>query len=119
MGELPVVRIDRHRWLRGEVDSYLIRPRDNKMCCVGFYAVQHLKATKSEITGFGELGEVRHDNTGWLPDLGWLPDFADIYSVNDREKTPDQTRERVLTEKFAALPGEFACRLEFFDGEAE
>lgn len=30
--------IDRSRWLRGEGcdASYLLRPADNKMCCLGF-----------------------------------------------------------------------------------
>ena len=34
--------IDRLRWLRGETDkdSYLLRASDNKMCCLGFLALQ-------------------------------------------------------------------------------
>ena len=34
--------IDRSRWLRGETaeKSYLCRPRDKKMCCLGFLALQ-------------------------------------------------------------------------------
>ena len=31
--------IDRTKWLRGEDDSYLLRSRDNKMCCLGFYCL--------------------------------------------------------------------------------
>lgn len=33
------IRISREKWLRGKggYDSYLIRPRDGKQCCLGFY----------------------------------------------------------------------------------
>jgi hypothetical protein len=31
--------IDRKKWLRGTGDSFLLSPRDGKMCCLGFYAL--------------------------------------------------------------------------------
>lgn len=35
--------IDRSKWLRGEGanDSYLLRERDGKMCCLGFWCLMH------------------------------------------------------------------------------
>lgn len=33
------LEIDRAKWLRGELDSKLLRERDQKMCCLGFYSL--------------------------------------------------------------------------------
>lgn len=32
--------IDRKTWLRGSKESYLLRPKDGKKCCLGFLAEQ-------------------------------------------------------------------------------
>ena len=44
--------IDRTRWLRGEgpEESALLRPTDNKMCCLGFDALRR-GLTSDEIKG--------------------------------------------------------------------
>ena len=92
--------VKRSNWLRGEgdMDSYLLRAKDGKMCCLGF------------------LGR----SCGWSDDalkdrrtpvvFGFVPDFPDALDLraldaamhlNDNASITDQEREAELVKLFA------------------
>jgi len=52
--------ISRKRWLRGEGagQSYLLRPDDKKMCCLGFY-LRSCGVSAKEISGKGSPTEIK------------------------------------------------------------
>ena len=74
--------IDRQKWLRGEGGgkSMLLRPDDNKMCCLGFYCVQNglseptiINLTSPQELRFGEA------TPNFLRELVVLPDMRDPF----------------------------------------
>lgn len=82
--------IKRPRWIRNNDKSMLLRPSDNKMCCLGFYALAcgHLEEEIIGVIaprcvrdwrGYGRGDELIYDN---LMDANDLPDFSD----DDREQ---------------------------------
>lgn len=117
--------IDRARWIRGTMDSFLLR-HDGKMCCLGFL---------SRAVGLPEA-EIRHRLTPvsltdeqcktypeWLrPHLDPLmPNVRrnsivahDLMGVNDQLNVHDSAREAKLVARFAEL----GIELEF-TGEGE
>jgi hypothetical protein len=115
--------IDRAKWLRGKDalnDSYLLRPDDGKMCCLGFYA---------ESCGFslddlyGKTYPSLLITDGLIPEaLRWL--VTDLYEdttaglslaqLNDDDQLDEPTREERVAEKFA-LHG---IEVEFVGGDA-
>ena len=100
--------IDRKVWLRGEGDavSRLLRPEDQKMCCVGIYGKalglpDKVLEDVTTATGWG-------GTTVW-PDwvleechtLGKTTDIAEVYVTNDEMDFNDRERETRLTLLFA------------------
>ena len=62
---LPIktLTIDRAKWLRGEdsVDTYLLRQRDGKMCCLGFLCLA-AGFSRRDITDVGEPSDIINPN---------------------------------------------------------
>jgi hypothetical protein len=62
---LPIktLTIDRAKWLRGEdsVDTYLLRKRDGKMCCLGFLCLA-AGFSRLDITDVGEPSDIINPN---------------------------------------------------------
>lgn len=102
--------VSRKTWLRGEgsSNSYLLRPSDGKMCCLGFLALS-CGLTPAEIEGHSDLFVLERanklpaslvipaDNPDDEPlnsDVCW-----DIMAVNDA--TERKNREERLAELFA------------------
>ena len=103
--------IDVARWLRGEDTSasYLLRPYDDKMCCLGQYA-KACGFSDQEIAGLRGIKHTGHDAFGWrdcvtLP--GALPKEApimDLYQDNDDSTiTLLRTRVRKIRAGFKRL----------------
>lgn len=103
--------IDRAKWLRGEGSkrSYLLRVADQKMCCLGFYGRQ-IGMTPVELMGYGT--PIHTDNEDWP---SWLVERREapmrsthsatcgaLMGLNDAEALDDATREKQITEQFAA-----------------
>lgn len=88
--------IDRRVWLRGEGanESYLLRSRDHKMCCVGIY-LEACGVPKSELPGRRVAIEVVPARIHWLG----LPGAEEIYAVNDGRFEPKK-REHELAALF-------------------
>lgn len=84
MADLTPVTIPRSKWLRGEgsMDSFLLRGRDGKMCCVGFMCLARgvpVDVLVGEKT-VRELGD-------WMcGDEGSDVLFHPLYSINDVEE---------------------------------
>lgn len=125
------VQVDRRRWLRGDYESFLLRPSDNKMCCLGFVCLE-LGASEDEIRGVAEPGNrdklislFPEDSSGilaimmgandlafggvrfsalntTLPGYSWLAEFGDLSTFNDQERFA-ATKEKFLTEQAKQL----------------
>ena len=113
--------IDRATWLRGEGDSEskLLRERDGKMCCLGFYAVacniprDRILDTETpaliDEEGDSRAAWNRADKSGdWLFDSENEPsaDCEELMVINDTHFNQDnairdQEREKAITEIFA------------------
>ncbi len=97
------LKIDRNTWLRGEGSdtSYLLRPSDKKMCCLGFLCGQY-----NSIYEF--LGHQTVDEDD-LPESVYdalenglsAPTLEELYCINDSEVLSDVEREQELTKLFA------------------
>lgn len=73
--------IDRSIWLRGEgnLRSFLLRPDDGKMCCVGIYCHAVLGIPKEKLKGV----HWPHSSRNLLPPEGaWLNDPERVTDVN-------------------------------------
>lgn len=95
--------IDRKTWLRGESNSALLRPSDQKMCCVGFYCLA-LGLTREQILGkpWPYKGETElPESAQWLQ-AHWEnnPD-CELAQINDRSGISDAQREPKIAEIFA------------------
>jgi len=111
------VRVDRQRWLRGDLNSFLLRESDKKMCCLGFAALA-AGATKDEINGLTSPANI----PTILPDLV-TKDYDDsdyfdnkiadqLMLVNDTESiTNDSEREAKIIE----LGNEVGIQFEFIN----
>jgi hypothetical protein len=106
------LRIDRGKWLRGEGcdDSYLRRPSDEKMCCVGFYCLA-LGKTEKEITGIVWPYPILDAGVDSMPEEArWLDGAADgLAQANDDEDI--EYRECDITDIFA----QHSVEVEFFN----
>lgn len=101
--------IDRSRWLRGEGDdrSLLLRERDSKMCCLGFYSLalgfdeEDIReyASPDEVDGEVEYPEWMYRDDGHCDMLS--RDVVDLMVVNDAKSIWDPDRERSITSIFA------------------
>lgn len=107
--------IDRSKWLRGEGagDSYLLRERDGKMCCLGFWCLVK-GLTAEQITGRttpSQIPNVLEAAPSTKPLLesccsGDAGHFADsdlcnaLTETNDAQTLTEAAREAQLTEQF-------------------
>lgn len=101
--------IDRATWLHGEGSepSFLLRRRDGKRCCVGFY-LKSLGVPDAKVLGKRMLSDVVDPR-----DRKWLRYFAQdgvethtlmtLYGYNDGCGEPEKTREGLITQLFAKL----------------
>ena len=99
--------IDRGIWLQGrdsKIGSYLLRPVDEKMCCLGIY-LEVLGVTrdrlwnKSFLTSVG--GQIPEE-ASWLLDNGGNSLAAlGLADVNDNTKRSKSDRERMIANRFA------------------
>ena len=82
------VIVNRETWLRGEGSdkSFLLRPADGKMCCMGF--AESVRNPLSDILGAREV--VRADYPNHVNCL------SDIYQINDNPTLSDHEREQRL-----------------------
>jgi len=102
------VTIERSKWLRGEADdSYLLRPSDNKMCCLGFVALA-FGYTASDIELLYTPADLANGEIlmPWLVKINPEHHPRDtslcnaIIEVNDNTVSPNKDRESILTELF-------------------
>lgn len=115
--------IDRTKWLRGRdaddgEDSYLLRERDGKMCCLGFYALQHAGKSKEDIgsvqtpTGClignewnGLVHRVKTTNPPGTVNSVGLPTEAcqNLMVTNDDASLSEEKREEYVIKDFASI----------------
>ena len=124
--EMTVVPVDRRTWLRGEgaVKSCLLRPKDGKMCCMGFVA--KVKGYSDEqICGmscpcalakiYDTLQEPLLSIVAKDKSIPFVADHAQVCSrlmlFNDNDGITDAERE----EKLIAAGKEIGIRFEFFN----
>lgn len=103
--------IDRARWLRGELDSMLLRPRDQKMCCLGFLGLA-CGYEPDRIRGLGtpkdcaddmwpsEVLDEEDDDLLIVQDSFWTDRAIDI---NDCDAYSEARREAELIAHFAKI----------------
>jgi hypothetical protein len=75
--------IERERWLRGEGHgrSQLLRKRDGKMCCLGFFGLA-CGLDASQLEGNGDPVDARSDKwPEWARENG--PDISKLIVTND------------------------------------
>jgi len=102
--------IKRSSWLRGEGGdtSTLFRPRDGKMCCLGFY----LRDQGIEEDELIDMPDPQSLNCDLLEAGGEIPDWllsgkdnsalvVELISINDLIGDPEETREAEIKEAFA------------------
>lgn len=106
--------IDRSRWLRGEGanDSALLRPKDQRMCCLGIY-LQSCGVPADDLAGRKYPSSVHGT---MAPEAAWTvsndpyrgpyaidnnPAFAVLATTNDNPKLAAREREQRITEVFA------------------
>jgi hypothetical protein len=110
-GDAVKFTVSRETWIRGGDDiTRLLRPRDGKMCCLGFVCEQ-LGVPRDELRDRGAPADVGTMSLriveGVLTrrsDLGTLynNDLTEsAIGINDDEKIDDDERERRLTALFA------------------
>lgn len=94
------LKIVRNRWLRGEgsEESYLLRRRDKKQCCVGFYALA-LGLKEEDIVGHKVLRDIVSVPAAQNPI--WPGEMARLYHDNDDENITDTAREAKIKDIFA------------------
>lgn len=101
--------IDRKKWLREASEtSYLLSPRNGKMCCLGFYA-KACGYSDEEIEGFANPDEVLDINKfgQWLFKknifcrFGLSLDARNLIQINDERYTKDFYKEKMIIEIFA------------------
>ena len=87
------VVVERSKWLRGELMSFLLRTSDGKMCCMGFAALA-CGSSKSEIANVCVI------NHGDLVDKRFIDCdrsfFNNLYFSNDEPNLLDSEREQRL-----------------------
>lgn len=120
------LRINRAKWLHGEGDyvSYLLRPADGKMCCLGFYGQALGVPTETLAYKKSPVGsEIFCKKAPWLGDTENFSEVCgDLMEVNDscpdnQDKTrpvnivlSEPEREARLTKLFA----EHGVEVEFY-----
>jgi hypothetical protein len=101
--------IDRQTWLRGEgfAKSFLLRPSDGKMCCLGFLgrdvcglSPEHLEGKKSPGFDF-DLTEEWTQVSSLITYAFESIDLIKLMTINDDSSRSDSQREVALTDIFA------------------
>lgn len=118
--EIKKLVIDRSCWLRGEgaQTSRLLRPRDGKMCCLGFFGLACGYDREDMIDQRGPANMT--DQARWPEWLRAEPaeapkqDAIALMASNDTPPWTGEKRERVIAEIFA-LRG---VEVEFIDGDS-
>lgn len=92
------LKINCNEWLRGEdsSDSFLLRPSDSKMCCLGFLA-RECGLTETEIYDRNDFSEVRCTN---LMEQIRNSQHQLFISINDNPTIEDEERKQELTRLF-------------------
>lgn len=94
------VVIDRSKWLQGEYFSFLLRPRDGRMCCLGFVA-KACGATNEQILGKCTPSEV--------PQIDWPEGLANVVGdamcANDEERNTSSVSKEVNVSRILAKAG--------------
>jgi hypothetical protein len=99
--------IDRAKWLRGKDDSYLLRPTDGKMCCLGFYA-ESCGFSLDDLSGKTYPSALVTDSQ--IPEaMRWLvtDEYEDtttcmsLARINDDAGLNEPIREKRVAEEFA------------------
>lgn len=104
-------KVERSRWLRGEGyhESYLLRPADNKMCCLGFLG-KACGVSEERMRGVQTPTDVSNGNdypsalSNMLPDLVApgsikVAEFV-LMDINDTPQITDEQREILLSKIF-------------------
>lgn len=99
--------IDRTKWLRGEggAKSFLIRPSDRKMCCIGFLGLECNIPKESLFSvnradDYFDDDEIKYKWPSWLFNEEIKSDGNLVYLINDSMHITDQEREEQLIELF-------------------
>ncbi len=98
--------VNRSSWLRGEANSFLLRPSDNKMCCLGFLAKKYgysdeeifNKDTFKSLSNIDKLPEEFFYGSGNLSFI-----IQKLMFENDKIDISDEDREKKLTEFFKLI----------------
>ena len=104
MKNVKTLVIKRSRWLRGESNSYLLRPKDKKMCCLGFYA-RACGAQASDINGYCAPSEYS-GFPAWLLSDDFFAGPAcssaayKLMRANDSVNKTDKQREKIIKAEF-------------------
>lgn len=97
--------IDRTTWLRGELDSYLLRSSDNTMCCLGFLSCEvgyekglmEDQLTPSDISNIGDNKFPAEIVSDTCVDT---PLTLALMKVNDNTHITERERELLLQDLF-------------------
>jgi hypothetical protein len=83
--------IPRSIWLRGEGDevSRLLRPEDDKMCCIGIY-LKELGVEEEYLLNVSDANHINFNHrlpeeAKWLRDPCAVPSSGSFYTTNDYE----------------------------------
>jgi hypothetical protein len=104
--------IERAKWLRGETDSWLLRPKDQKMCCLGFFCLAAgierdriwMKTTPQVLCRDEE--QIPHELQGLVDSMGKPTNSAlctSLIEVNDDNSITDEEREQGIIRLFAKI----------------
>ena len=109
MTEINKLVVSRKRWLRGEGSdkSMLLRPLDDKMCCLGFLACQ-VGAREEDIRDKTEPESPFSSGWEWP---SWMFDSSKplvglryrLMTINDDASLSEEQRESILKEEFAKV----------------
>lgn len=102
--------INRDKWTRGNINQSVygteLLNSDGCMCCLGFYMIQHTKATEECIfhritpMGVASHGECKIGQTILLEDGNNSQFTCDALAINDDNTFPEKERESELTKLF-------------------
>lgn len=99
--------IDRTRWIRGEgsYNSYLLRPQDGKMCCIGFLAKAHGIPDRDILDKHALIDVQNHDRKlARYDDTEEHEEYLDsAYQANDDSALTDVERELKITGLLAEM----------------
>lgn len=95
-------QIIRKNWLRGEggENSYLLRPSDKKMCCLGFFCLAEGILKKRDILGQKTYYSM-HNRTYYECDIKFGKTCTKLYDINDNTRTTDKEKEKAIIKIFA------------------